>query len=327
MKKSILYFAALCACAFGFAFAQAGEHDRDRGYYLGGGFAPFVKISNLCSDANTDIRRHDGMTLAVANVAPNVLATVGVTVRMTVDDGVTDIAYSNATYGTVTFNNAAVVEDNSGAGAMDILAVTVSVVNVTPFGAAETGSADVSITAPALSSCDEENVGFRLVAGFQINDNFAIEGGYITAEDYDASGVVTFTGDTATGVERIVGNPAGAVSEDITAVQTAPLSGKAKASIFHFTGVARYPFSRMLAVYGKAGVHQYDFKSSGSASLVGNRLVSYKRESDDLRFLYGAGLEVTYDKSSSMRLDYTRYDGKNNDADVIGITGVWRLGR
>lgn len=315
MKKSILYLAALCACAFGFAFAQAGEHDRDRGYYLGGGFAPFVKISNLCSDANTDIRRHDGMTLAVGGVGPSVPMTVDMAMRATVATGASfDFEYQNSMHGSVTLTGTDVVgmipaddDADPAVAAMDIVAVTVSVVNVTPgFAAAADATTNISIAAPALSSCDDSNVGFKLVAGYQINDNFAIEGGYISAEDYDAGGVVTFTDLATRDVARLANIPVGqgtAVSEEFSAVQTAPLSGKAKASILHFTGVARYPFSRMLAVYGKAGVHQYDFKSSGSASLVGNRLVSYKRESDDLRFLYGAGLEVTYDKSSSMRLD------------------------
>src|SRR3989449_11194658 len=147
-----------------------------------------------------------------------------------------------------------------------------------------------------FDSCDTKAAAFGILAGYQVNRNFAAELGY---HDF---GRVTFS---APGV-----------------------SGNIKASAAELVGLGAYPFANRVSVYGKLGAYHAEAKLS--ASQAGSGSVSPKDRTTDLTFGFGARYDVT--REAGVRAEWQRYKnvggddtGGKYDIDVISIGLIWRF--
>lgn len=143
---------------------------------------------------------------------------------------------------------------------------------------------------------DDNDIGYKLFAGYQFNPNFAVEASYLDFGDFTADLTVTNGTDTGT--------------------------ADAKASVdgFGFAVLGKLPIQGPFSLYGKLGLIAWDGEATGTARVNGN-LVAHERESaDDIDPFYGVGAEYIVNQLV-IRAEYERYDlsesGEDFEIDLI----------
>ena len=130
---------------------------------------------------------------------------------------------------------------------------------------------------------------YNLMAGYKINKNFAVEGGYIKGanENYTATG----------------GNLAG------------PVSATAKVDGWDVTAVGIWPVADQVSLLGKLGVA--DAHISGSVTGPGGSVSVSGSQTD---FTYGIGAQYDFTSSVFGRLDFDSYNvGTSSSSNRITI--------
>lgn len=145
------------------------------------------------------------------------------------------------------------------------------------------GSTTVDICGDAsdigLNSCDDTDTGWRLLGGWNINDNFAVEGSYTDAGQATAS---------ALGV-----------------------SVKAEATAWTISVKAQQALNDMFSVFGRLGYAHWKADLSGTAGL------SASDDGNDLN--YGVGLQYTINEQFGVRGEWERTDADGTDVDMLSI--------
>lgn len=162
------------------------------------------------------------------------------------------------------------------------------------YGGLGLGRSDSEANAGAITGAkDNKDNAWKAFAGYQINRNFAVEGGYADL-----------------GRASVIG-PAGAASFDSQAWQ---------ASV-----VGSLPLNQQFAVTGKVGV------ARTSTDVVGNVGATPVVASDhNTDATYGLGLRYDFDKALGVRGEWERFRtsgsdfGKSN-VDVFSINGIYRF--
>ena len=127
-------------------------------------------------------------------------------------------------------------------------------------------------------SCDDKDTGWKLFAGYQFTDNFAVEGGYTDLGKVTANGIVS----------------------------GAAASAEAKAKGWEFVGVASFPIYDRFSIYGKAGVFRAKADVSVTATVPGfSATLSTSEWSTD--FTFGAGVKYSFTPNVGARLEWQRY--------------------
>lgn len=163
------------------------------------------------------------------------------------------------------------------------------------------GSASSDLEASAIDSgladagffshttLDEDTHGARIFGGYQFNDHFAVEIGYVDFGDIDSSSQITTS------------NPGTIWSQ----LEISGFSAALKAD---------YPVNEKLAVFGKAGLFSWDAEVTSTARLMlGSASANVRDDGNDFTFGIGASYDLT--EQFSLRLDWDRYN-LGGDADV-----------
>lgn len=150
---------------------------------------------------------------------------------------------------------------------------------------------------------DDRDTGGKLFAGYQMNRNFALEGGYFDL------GKFGFTANTL---------PAGA------------LDGRIKLRGFNLDLVGRLPVTDKLSAFARVGVNRAEARDTftGSGSVFVRNPSPSKR---DTNAKFGVGLEYAFTEAVSMRLEAERYRindavGNNGDVDLVSLGVIYRFG-
>jgi len=151
---------------------------------------------------------------------------------------------------------------------------------------------------------DDRSVGGKLFVGYQINRNFAVEGGY-----FDLGKPYNFTATTV---------PAGT------------LSGEIKATGVNYDLVGILPFTDKFSAFGRAGlthVHTRDSFARTGAVTVANPSPG----KNDISYKFGVGLEYAITRALGLRVEAERYrihDAVSNkgDVDLFSLGLVYRFG-
>jgi OmpA-OmpF porin, OOP family len=160
---------------------------------------------------------------------------------------------------------------------------------------ASVGQADHDADCDGAATCDTKDTAWRILGGYQINQNFAAELGY-----HDLG--------RARAAEPGLG--------ELTA----------RTNVWELVGVARLPLANQFSIYGKLGLYR------GETKLGGNILgipVSEKETNTDLTFGLGAQYDLT--RQFGIRAEWQRYSdlaGDNIDKfdiDTISIGVVFRF--
>ena len=148
-------------------------------------------------------------------------------------------------------------------------------------------------------SCDNKDTSFTGFVGYQFNERFGAELGYVDLGSYTASGV--FLG--------------------------VPFAATADAKTFELSGVGTFPVSPGFSIFGKLGIHRWDVDVSGV--LPGFAGTMSESGTD---WTIGAGVQWNFSPKASARFYYQRYNdvGKEettgkDDIDVFGVSVLFRF--
>lgn len=149
------------------------------------------------------------------------------------------------------------------------------------------------VSGPGIS-CDDKDTAWRLLGGYQLNRNLAIEGAYTDLGEVSASG------------------PGGSAS--------------AEANALELVGVGTLPLANAFSVYGKAGIYRGEVEGRVDTALISG---SDKDTNTDLTF--GAGVKFDMTRNVALRAEWQRYkdmggdDTGESDMDVLSVGVLYRF--
>lgn len=151
---------------------------------------------------------------------------------------------------------------------------------------------------------DNRDTGYKLFAGYQINKNFAIEGGYFNLGRF---------GYVATTV------PAGT------------LSGNIKLQGLNLDGVATLPVTDQFSVLGRLGLNYAQARDNFNRTGAVLPLLNPNPSNNQINYKLGVGLQYAFTGALAMRLEAERYrinDGIGNkgDIDLVSLGLVYHFG-
>jgi OOP family OmpA-OmpF porin len=150
---------------------------------------------------------------------------------------------------------------------------------------------------------DDRSTGFKIFGGYQLNKNFAIEGGYFDLGKF---------GYTATTV------PAGT------------LSGNIKLKGLNLDLVGILPITDKFSAFGRAGLNYAQAKDSFNGT--GAVLVTNPSPSkNDTNYKFGLGLQYAFTDALAMRAEAERYRindavGNKGHIDLVSVGLIYRFG-
>ena len=135
---------------------------------------------------------------------------------------------------------------------------------------------------------DDENAGVKVFGGYNFNQYFGIEGGYVYLGEYDSTFNIT-----APVAE------ASAVNSDVYGLM--------------FAGVASFPITNNAKLFGKLGLFRWESDSSINSNLY----AVVDDDGTDVMFGLGANYKVT--DNALMRIEWERYALDKSDIDLFSI--------
>lgn len=152
-------------------------------------------------------------------------------------------------------------------------------------------------------SCDDSDTGWKIFIGYQFNDYFAVEGGYVDFGKAKANGTIT-------GVT---------------------VSASAEANSWELVGVAGWPFTPQFSVYGKAGLHRWDLDVTATGSVPGFS-VTASGSDKGTDFTFGLGAKYSITQNIIVRAEWQRYKdvgsdntGGKSDIDLLSLGLLYRF--
>lgn len=138
-----------------------------------------------------------------------------------------------------------------------------------------------------ISSCDDTDTSFKIFGGYQFDDNWGLELGYVDFGKATASG-------------------AGA-------------SGEAKVNGLTLAGVGTLPINDLFSVFGKLGFVRYDLKVSGSSPGV-----TFSAEDKNSALMYGVGAQYNVTEQVGIRAEWELFK-KVGDSGTTGESDIDQL--
>ena len=129
-----------------------------------------------------------------------------------------------------------------------------------------------------VSTTDERDTGYKLQLGYKLNQNFAIEGGYVDLGEFTFD--ATFTGGIA--------------------------KETAKASGWNIVAMGILPLGDTYSLLGRLGAIRAKVDATASATGPGGSALANVNATQN-SFTYGLGVAYNMSKSTSIRVDYDRY--------------------
>jgi OOP family OmpA-OmpF porin len=158
------------------------------------------------------------------------------------------------------------------------------------------GQSDADVDCSGTTSCDTKDTAWRILGGYQINRNFAVEVGYHNLGEVSAS---------APGV-----------------------SVNLESNAWELVGIGAFPISNQFSIYGKAGFYRGETEVEASVAGVGSG--SLDETNTDLT--YGIGAQYKVNRQLGIRAEWQRYTnlGDNGtigeaDVDVMSVGLIWRF--
>jgi OOP family OmpA-OmpF porin len=189
---------------------------------------------------------------------------------------------------------------------------------------------NTSILSNVGVSVDDNDSGFNFGIGYEVNEFFSIEAGYV-----DLGSLLTASGSASAGGTAGSGT-LGGYNYSYTSNLAATATATVDVDGWTLGGVFKYPATEQLDLFAKAGLFNWDGTGSASATITTGTLTvdgsnytgthSVGGEIDGTDAFYGVGLSYDVNDSIAIRADYTRYkfDAYNTtvDADAFGAALV-----
>ncbi|OZY86510.1 hypothetical protein CBP51_05665 [Cellvibrio mixtus] len=150
---------------------------------------------------------------------------------------------------------------------------------------------------------DDRDNGFKVFAGYQLNDNFALEGGYFDLGQFGSR----------------------AIKDQVGALKT-----QTKTRGFNIDLVGSLPMTEKLSAFARAGAHYSESKDrfQGSGDVI---VTDAHRRDRDVNFKWGGGLQYDFTQRFGMRLEAERYAindvmGNNGAINLYSLGALYRFG-
>lgn len=150
---------------------------------------------------------------------------------------------------------------------------------------------------------DDRSTGYKIFGGYQLNKNFAVEGGYFDL------GKFGYTANTV---------PAGT------------MNGNIKLRGLNLDLVGILPITEKFSAFGRAGVHYAEARDSftGTGAV---RVTNPSPSKRDTNYKLGLGLQYAFTDALTMRAEVERYRindavGNKGDIDLVSLGLVYRFG-
>ena len=158
------------------------------------------------------------------------------------------------------------------------------------IGLSDSDASLSAICAGATGSIDDTDTGWKLYGGYRINENIAIEGGYVDLGTNSAS--ATLGGTSITG------------SGDFTGLTLA--------------GVVGTNVTQSVGIFAKAGLILWDMEASGSS---GSTFLAVDDDGTELTF--GVGVNMRINSNVKARIEWERFKTKplGDDLDFNLLSG------
>lgn len=140
-------------------------------------------------------------------------------------------------------------------------------------------------------SCKQTDTAYRISAGYQINDNFSAEAGYLDAGKVGANIAGTYLGVPYTGTAAI------------------------KDSEWQLAAIGTIPLGNNFSVFGKAGLSRWDVRTFVSAT-AGGVTAAGSGKATGIDFLWGLGAKYDITPSVALRAQF-----ESHKAGDVAITG------
>lgn len=167
------------------------------------------------------------------------------------------------------------------------------------YGGLGAGRTDTDIgTAGIAGSTDKNDTAWKLFGGYQFNQNFAVEGGYVDL-----------------GKASVIGTRGGA-----------PASATLDAQVWQASAVGSLPLTPQIALTGKLGLAYADTDTSGN---IGG--VPFGGNDTKLAPTYGLGMRYDITKTFGVRGEWERFRvgsvglGDKNDSDLYSVSAIFRF--
>ena len=153
-------------------------------------------------------------------------------------------------------------------------------------------------------SNDDRDTGYKIFGGYQLNKNFALEGGYFDLGKF---------GFTA------------------TTVPTGTLRGDIKLKGLNLDAVGILPFTEKFSAFGRVGFNSAEAKDTFTGGgLV--RVLKSNASKRETNVKYGLGLQYAFTESFGVRVEVERYRindavGNKGDIDLASLGLIYRFGR
>jgi OOP family OmpA-OmpF porin len=177
-------------------------------------------------------------------------------------------------------------------------------------------------------SIDDNDSGFNLAIGFEVNESFAVEVGYMDmGKVLDASTPTLSV--TAAGSGTLGGTPISWTNN-----LAGSLGANAEIDGWTLAGVFTLPINEKFDAYGKVGLYSWDATANVYGTITAGTLTvgstnygsgthSIASASDDgTDPFYGVGLKYNISDKFAVRADYSRYEVYDEDIDVMGAALV-----
>ncbi|OGS96012.1 MAG: hypothetical protein A3H31_04840 [Gallionellales bacterium RIFCSPLOWO2_02_FULL_57_47] len=143
------------------------------------------------------------------------------------------------------------------------------------------------------STCMDKATSPRASLGYQINDNFAIEGGYIGIGKFERKATGTNLGRPVTYTE----------SMDVSELQLAVILSS--------------PIANKFSWFTKIGFARWDMKNSGELVVAGAVTSDTLPSATGIDFLWGIGIRYNINEALAVRVQYDRHNiGDSNTSEA-----------
>lgn len=184
------------------------------------------------------------------------------------------------------------------------------------YGGANVGQSRATIDDPRIRSNllnngftsvtiadDDRSTGFKIFGGYQLNKNFAVEGGYFDLGNFGYSA---------------------------TTVPAGTLNGNMKVRGLNLDLVGTLPMTDKFSVFGRLGVNYAQTRDNFSGTGAVN-VTNPNPRKNDTNYKFGAGLQYAFTDSLAMRVEAERYRindavGNKGDIDLYSVGLIYRFG-
>lgn len=150
---------------------------------------------------------------------------------------------------------------------------------------------------------DDRDTGYKLFGGYQLNRNFALEGGYFDLGEF---------------------------SYTATTMPVGTLDGHMKLRGINLDLLGFIPFSEKFSAFGRVGANYAEAKDHFSGTGAVN-VLSPRADERDTNLKLGAGVQYAFTDALAMRIEAERYRindavGNKGDIDLVSVGLVYRFG-